>query len=124
MKLHLSNLEGINFFSGYGAGYVIINQARYEQNLVVFPDRILENWCVGNVGRFALHDFEELLTYEPEIILLGTGETLRFPDHQLIKNMLNSGIGLEVMDTFSACRTYNILSAEGRRVAAALLIND
>lgn len=123
MKLHLSNLEGINFFSGYGTGYVIINQVRYEQNLVVFPDRILENWCTGNVGRFALHDFEELLTYQPEIILLGTGETLRFPDHQLMKSVLNLGIGLEVMDTFSACRTYNILSAEGRRVAAALLIS-
>lgn len=122
MKFHLSNIEGINTFSGYGAGYVIINQVRYDRNLVVFPDRIIENWRMGSSGRFVISDFEEILAYQPEIILLGTGETQRFPDSQLIKAMLNSGIGLEVMDTFSACRTYNILSTEGRSVAAALLV--
>lgn len=122
MKFHLSNIEGINTFSGYGVGYVMINQVRYDRNLVVFPDRIIENWCIRNSGRFAIDDFDEILTYQPEIILLGTGEAQRFPSPQLIKAMLNARIGLEVMDTFSACRTYNILSTEGRRVAAALLV--
>lgn len=122
MKLHLSNIEGINTFSGYGIGYVAINQARYDRNLVVFPDRIIENWHIGNTRQFVIDDFEEMLTYQPEIILLGTGRTLQFPDPILIRTILNSGIGLEVMDTFSACRTYNILSTEGRRVAAALVV--
>ena len=121
MKFHLSNIEGINTFSGYGAGYVVINQVRYDRNLVVFPDRIIENWRIENSERFTIDDFEEILTHQPEIILLGTGETQRFPNPQLIRAMLNTGIGMEVMDTFSA-RTYNILSTEGRRVAAALLV--
>ncbi len=122
MKLHLSNIEGINTFSGYGVGYVIINQVRYERNLVVFPDRIIENWHIGNTRQLAIDDFEEILMYQPEIILLGTGGALQFPDPKLIRTMLNSGTGLEVMDTYSACRTYNILSTEGRSVAAALIV--
>ena len=122
MTVKLSTVEGINTFLGYGVGYVVINQIRYDRNLVVFPDRIIENWCIQIPGRFVINDFDEILTYQPEIILLGTGGTLRFPDPQLIRSMLNSRIGLEVMDTFSACRTYNILSTEGRRVAAALLV--
>lgn len=122
MKLHLSQYEGLNIFSGYGEGYVAINQVRYERNLIVLPDHIIENWQVESVARLKTGDFECLRSFEPEIVLLGTGTVLRFPDPQLMKMMMASGIGLEVMDTQATCRTYNILSAEGRRVAAALII--
>jgi len=122
LKLHLSEHEGLNIFSGYGEGYVAINLVRYEHNLIVLPDHIIENWQVEGVAQLKVAHFECLRSFEPEIILLGTGTALRFPDPQLMKAMIKLGIGLEVMDTQATCRTYNILSAEGRRVAAALII--
>jgi uncharacterized protein len=122
LKLHLSANEGLNTFSGYGEGYVAINQVRYEHNLVVLPNHIIENWQVESVTQLKAVHFDCLRAFQPEIVLLGTGATLRFPNSQLMKAMIASGIGLEVMDTQATCRTYNILSAEGRRVAAALII--
>lgn len=124
MKLHLSEQEGLNIFSGYGEGYVAINQVRYEHNLIVLPDHIIENWQVENLEQLEVAHFDCLRSFQPEILLLGTGATLRFPPPQLMKAMTASGIGLEVMDTQASCRTYNILSAEGRRVAAALIIKQ
>ena len=61
---------------------------------------------------------------EPEIALLGTGDRQRFPHPRLIQALMARGIGVEVMDTSAACRTYNIVMLEGRRVAAALLLAD
>lgn len=122
MKLHLSEHEGINIFTGYGEGYVTINQVRYEHNLIVLPDHIIENWQIQSIEQLEAAHFDSIQPFQPEIILLGTGTTLRFPDPKLMKAMVSSGIGLEVMDTQAGCRTYNILSAEGRRVAAALII--
>ncbi|SFM34678.1 Mth938-like domain-containing protein [Nitrosomonas communis] len=122
MKLHLSQHEGINIFSGYGEGYVTINQVRYEHNLIVLPDHIIENWQIENIEQLEAAHFDCIRPFQPEIVLLGTGATLRFPDPKLMKVMISSGIGLEVMDTHATCRTYNILSTEGRRVAAALII--
>lgn len=122
LKLHLSEHEGLNIFSGYGEGYVAINQVRYEHNLIVLPDHIIENWQVESIEQLEVSHFGCLRSLQPEIILLGTGTTLRFPDPQLMRDMIVSGIGIEVMDTQATCRTYNILSAEGRRVAAALII--
>lgn len=122
MKLHLSEHEGLNIFSGYGEGYVAINQARYEHNLIVLPDHIIENWQIESIEELKAAHFDCLRSFQPEIVLLGTGATLRFPNPQVMKAMISSGIGLEVMDTHATCRTYNILTAEGRRVAAALII--
>ena len=122
MKLHLSEHKGINIFTSYGKGYVTINQIRYEHNLIVLPDHIIENWQIQSIEQLETAHFDCIRPFQPEIILLGTGTTLRFPDPKLMKAMVSSGIGLEVMDTQAGCRTYNILSAEGRRVAAALII--
>ena len=122
MKLHLSQHEGINIFSGYGEGYVTINQVRYEHNLIVLPDHIIENWQIENIEQLEAAHFDCIRPFQPEIVLLGTGATLRFPDPKLMKVMISSGIGLEVMDAHPTCRTYNILSTEGRRVAAPLII--
>jgi uncharacterized protein len=122
LKLHLSGPSGQNMFTGYGDGYVMVNQVRYEQNLIVLPDRIIERWEVSSFDQLATDDFDLLLSLQPEMVLLGTGRTLRFPHPRLTRSLLESGIGLEVMDTNAACRTFNILTAEGRRVAVALLL--
>ena len=122
LKLHLSKPVEKNIFSGYGPGYVVVNNKRYENNMITMPDKIIEDWHASTVEKLTEGHFELLIPYEPEIILLGTGATLRFPSPLVTKNLLESKIGIEVMDTNAACRTYNILMAEGRNVAAALLI--
>ena len=122
MKLHLSGLSEQNMFTGYGTGYVMVNQMRYERSLIILPDRIIEDWPAQTFEQLAVEHFEQLLSLQPEIVLLGTGATRRFPHPSLIKILIAAKIGVEVMDTNAACRTYNILTAEGRRVAAALLV--
>ena len=122
LKLHLSKPVEKNIFSGYGPGYVVVNNKKYENSMITMPDKIIEDWQASTVEKLTEEHFKLLIPYEPEIILLGTGATLRFPSPLVTKNLLESKIGIEVMDTNAACRTYNILMAEGRNVAAALLI--
>lgn len=122
MKLHLANFGQQNIFSGYGDGYVMINQIRHEKNMIVFPDQLIEHWPVASVADLSLEHFDDILPRKPEIILLGTGAQLRFPDYSLMARILQTRIGFEVMDTQAACRTYNILVEEGRQVAAAIIV--
>jgi uncharacterized protein len=109
-------------FTGYGAGHVIVNHKRYEHNLIVLPDRIIENWDTNAFEDLTTEHFDFVMALQPELVLFGTGATLRFPHPRLTRSLIQAGIGVEVMDTAAACRTYNILTAEGRQVAAALLI--
>jgi len=122
LKLHLSNSTEKNLFTGYGSGYVLVNQKRYDNNLITMPDHIIENWQVQTFEQLSEEHFELLLPFQPEIVLLGTGDTLQFPSPLVTKKLIAVKIGVEVMDTNAACRTYNILMAEGRNVAAALLL--
>jgi len=123
LKLHLSNISGINLFTGYGEGYVMVNRQRYAQNLVVLGDRIVSDWQPGGFDDLSAEDFSRLAGLKPEIVLLGTGARLRFPHPELTRALYEARIGLEVMDLKAACRTYNILAAEERKVAAALLFS-
>jgi len=123
MKLHLSNISGINAFTGYGEGYVMVNRNRYQQNLVVLPDRLVTDWQPAGFDDLSEGDFAQLAELAPEIVLLGTGNRLRFPRPELARALAEARIGLEVMDIKAACRTYNILAAEERKVAAALLFS-
>ena len=95
---------------------------RYESSLVVLPDRIVENWNVPTLESLTQDDIGALALLKPELVLLGTGELLRFPDPRLLASLSAARIGAEIMDTRAACRTYNILAEEGRNVAAALII--
>lgn len=122
MKLHLATFGQQNIFSGYGDGYVMINKVRHECNLIVFPDEIIEQWPAQSAAELNLEHFDAVLPRKPEIILLGTGAKLRFPDYSLMARILQTGIGFEVMDTQAACRTYNILVEEGRQAAAAIIL--
>jgi uncharacterized protein len=124
LKLHLSQNSRRNAFTAYGHGYVAVNGVRYETSLVVMPDRIADDWKVQNFESLARDNIEALAELNPELVLLGTGDVLRFPDPQLLANLTRAGIGAEVMDTRAACRTYNILAEEGRNVAAALIIPE
>jgi uncharacterized protein len=120
VKLHLSSTAGLNIFTAYGEGYVAVNHRKYEENLIVLPDSVTPDWSIATL---AAADMDKLLALGAEIVLLGTGSRLRFPAGALLRPFAPAGIGLEVMDLQAACRTYNILAAEGRKVAAALLFD-
>ena len=121
MKLHPAASEGRQLFSGYGPGYVAVNNVRYERNVLVSPDAVTD-WPVGDFGALTPSDFAFIGEQRPEILILGTGSKQRFPRPELARALAAGGAGVEVMDTRAACRTYNILVAEGRRVVAAILV--
>ncbi|WP_295005761.1 Mth938-like domain-containing protein [uncultured Dechloromonas sp.] len=123
MKLHTSNTDGLNLFSAYGDDFVTVNQDKYFENLILLPDAVIPAWTSATVATLTEADMEKLLALQTEIILLGTGSRLRFPAGALLRAFAPAGIGLDVMDLKAACRTYNILAAEGRKVAAALLFD-
>lgn len=123
VKLHLSNTAGLNLFTAYGDGYVAVNHQKHEKNLILLPESLIEAWTTASVETLQESDMQQLLGLGVEVILLGTGRRLRFPAGPLMRPFAPAGIGLEVMDLQAACRTYNILAAEGRKVAAALLFD-
>ncbi|HJW23986.1 MAG TPA: Mth938-like domain-containing protein [Rhodocyclaceae bacterium] len=123
MKLHLSNTAGLNIFTAYGEGYIAINNQRHEGNVIVLPTELRPDWTAATPGNLTEADMQQLLGLGTEIVLLGTGSRLRFPPGPLLRPFAAAGIGLEVMDLQAACRTYNILATEGRKVAAALLFD-
>jgi len=120
VKLHASVPSGVNTITGYGEGYVMVNGERKDSSVVVLPDRV-EQWAAKEFSSLTADDFAFLENLGAEIVLLGTGPRQRFPHPRLTSALARAGIGLEVMDLQAACRTYNILVAEERKVAAALL---
>jgi len=121
LKLHRESSQTQNTFTAYGEGYVMVNGARIERSVVVLPDRILADWPAKRFDELAAEHFEMLAGLGLEVLVLGTGPRLRFPPPQVLRPLIQTGLGVEVMDLQAACRTYNILMAEDRKVAAALL---
>ena len=122
MKFHLEKAEGQNLFTGYGDGYVAINHQRFERAVLVAPELAVQEWNAPAFDALTAAHFEALLQLKPEIVIFGTGAALRFPRPELTRALATARVGLEVMDTKAACRTYNILMAEGRQVLAAVLV--
>ncbi len=128
MKLHASAPSALNTFTAYGEGYVMVNNQRHEgrnadgnaRGLIVTPERLLP-WEVVAFDALEEADFQVFLELNLEILLLGTGPRQRFPHPRLTRELAARRVGVEAMDLHAACRTYNILMAEERRVAAALL---
>lgn len=121
MKFERETTAGQNTFTGYGDGWVEVSGRRVAAGLVVSADRVLEGWGAEGIGQLTAAGMAALLDWKPEIVLLGSGATFRFPDPAALAPLYAAGVGVEVMDTKAACRTYNILLAEGRRVVAALV---
>jgi uncharacterized protein len=121
MKFHLSTSTG-NAVTAFGPGWVRVGATEYRGNLVVTPDAVATDWAPGGFDALGEGDFARLLVYRPDVVLLGTGAALRFPPPPLTRALVEARVGLEVMDTAAACRTFNILAAEGRKVVAALIV--
>ncbi len=124
MKLNVDPLPAGEYrITGYGETYVAINNRRFERSVIVTSERMIEEWDAPSFDSLARQHFEMLRELAPEIVLLGTGNAQRFPNPALARPLIEAHIGFEVMDTRAACRTFNLLTSEGRRVAAALLID-
>ena len=123
MKLQIAQTVGQNTVTAYGDGYVSVNAVRYVSNLVILPDRLITEWTVARFETLGVADFELLAALDAEIVLLGTGNQLRFPRPELLQPLIKAQKGLEVMDIQAACRTYHVLISEGRSVAAALIFS-
>ena len=112
-----------NTFTAYGDSHVCVNAVRYEKNIIVIKDRMIEEWSPNNFETLTVADMQTIAGIDAEVILFGTGNKLRFPRPELMQPIAQTRKGLEVMDIHAACRAYNLLSSEGRRVAAALLFD-
>jgi uncharacterized protein len=121
MKLHADNPAALNTVTAYGPGWIEINRVRHEGAVLVMPEGEVLAWRPQSFETLEPGDFDGLLEREPEMVLLGTGGQQRFPHPRLSAGLAAARVGLDVMNTHAACRTYNILAAEGRRVLAALL---
>jgi uncharacterized protein len=121
MKLHLTSTTDKQLITGYGEGWVEVNQVRFSASLIVMPDTV--NKCeISDFDKLTEEHFTQLLALKPEVVLLGTGITQRFIHPCLSRALTEANIGVECMDTAAACRTYNFLMAEDRQVAALLII--
>ena len=121
VKFHLATANG-NVVTGLGPGWVRIGPTEFRENLVLTPQTIATGWATAGFEGLAEGDFAGLLPHKPEVVLFGAGPTIRFPHPRLTRALTDARIGFEVMDTPAACRTFNILAAEGRGVVAALLL--
>lgn len=122
MKLHLNTRTNQNVFTAHGAGYVMVSGQRFEHPIVVTPEQVFSDWQPQGFDALNESHFAYILVMKPEIVLLGTGAQQRFPHPRLYQQLTAVGIGVESMDTPAACRTYNILMAEDRKVFAAILL--
>jgi uncharacterized protein len=121
MTLQTETPTNLNTVTAYGPGWIEINAQRFEGSVLVMPEGEILSWQVDTLDSLTAPDLQGLLQYSPELVLLGTGARQRFPHPRLSATLTAEGVGFDVMDTQAACRTYNILMSEGRRVLAALL---
>jgi uncharacterized protein len=109
------------FVSAYEAGWIAINGERREGALVIHTESGCTSWTVSSFDELDAQSFAPFALLKPELIVFGSGNSLRFPRPAWLAALTQARIGVETMDTAAACRTYNILASEGRRVIAALL---
>ena len=123
MKLHSSATGRYQTVSVYFAGGVENNGQPFDYSLLVLPESAPRPRPVASFEDLTVEHFEQLLAEQPDVVILGTGARQRFVHPRLAAPLTGKQIGVECMDTNAACRTYNILAAEGRRVAAALFVD-
>lgn len=122
MALSRDNNESLYQIRGYKPGFIQINETLLTRSLLIQKDRLILDWPPQSFEALTSSDFNILLDLKPSLVILGTGTTLRFPPLELYGELLNRGIGVEIMDTHAACRTFTILTAENRDCLAALII--
>lgn len=116
-------LPGALSIRSVGTDGIRVLDELYEESIVLSPEAVLHAWHNTPVEELAEDDFERVFAEGPEIVMLGTGGTHTFPPRDIMFAFARRGIGLEVMDTTAAARTFNVLANEGRKVVAVLYVN-
>ncbi|MDQ8023172.1 MAG: Mth938-like domain-containing protein [Moraxellaceae bacterium] len=120
MKLHRDSADGTLLIQRYDSSGVVVAGETLRGSVVLTPQAVIGPWAQDRESLVAA-DFAALLEHAPGVVLIGTGKRQHFPSPALLRPLIEAGVGWEVMDTGSACRTYNVLASEGRKVLAALL---
>ncbi len=121
MKLQPDAIQGPSI-TGYGPGWVAVNGEKFHSSIVVSSQGQRLDWSAPSFETLQASHFDALALMDAELVLFGSGERIRFPQPQWLQALYARRIGLETMDTQAACRTYNFLAGEGRKVVAALLL--
>ena len=124
MKLHATSTQQYQTVTGYEDDWIEINALRFDHSLIVLPEVPPVRWAVVSFDELQASDFAAIDAQAPDLLILGTGRRQRFAAPKLIANLLSKRIGVECMDNQAACRTYNILMAEGRKVALAVILPE
>jgi uncharacterized protein len=124
MKLHATSTQQYQTVTGYEDDWVEINALRFDHSLIVLPEVPPVRWAVVSFDELRASDFAPIDAQAPDLLILGTGRRQRFAAPKLIASLLSKRIGVECMDNQAACRTYNILMAEGRKVALAVILPE
>ena len=121
MKLQAERIEGTNAIARHSLDGVIVNGAEHRHSVIVPWQGPVLAWQVDSFEALTEAHFEALAAMRPELVIFGSGARIRFPRPALLRPLMAVRVGIETMDTPAACRTYNVLLAEGRSVVAALL---
>jgi len=122
MKIQLDNPSADrNIIQSYSPAGIIINNVLYQHSLIISPEQILDNWSAVSPSMLLPSHFIPVIEQQPELVLIGTGKRLQFPDQEILALIMGRNIGVEVMDTAAACRAYNFIAGEGRKVIATLI---
>jgi uncharacterized protein len=122
VKLQPDRADGANVIARHETSRVWVNATEWTTSVVVPARGTPTAWPVERFEHLSAANFEQLLAFEPEVVIFGSGDRLRFVPAALQRSLIERRIGVETMDTVAACRTFNVLASEGRAVAAALLI--
>ena len=123
MKFSLADPGDGYTIRAYSRTEIVVGDQRLTSSLILAPDRIVPDWGPETHEQITASAFQVVLDMKPDLILLGTGDNQHFPRAEVYQAVSEARLGLEVMTTPAACRTYNILVSEGRRVLAALLLS-
>ena len=123
MKIEINNEDSnVNKILSYSDNCFKLNNRLIRTNLVISKNRLYEDLLTNNFQDFTLQHLQKIISWHPEIILIGTGKTNNLPNFEWANHANNNNIGLEIMDTGAACRSYNLLLDEGRNVVACLFL--
>jgi uncharacterized protein len=122
MELVLDSSNSKYQIRSYEPGKLLINEKSFSQSIIITPTNLIHPWHPQNIAELLATHLKEIIKLQPDIVLIGTGALWQMIKPELLATLYQAHIGVEVMDTAAACRTFNILAAEERNVAAALLI--
>ena len=123
MKFSEDKIDQGYYVTAYEQGLVMVSGVARTRSFIISLEHLIEDWAPAHVDQLRTEHMQPLLELEPELVLIGTGVSLKFPAIEHYALLIEQNIGVEIMDSAAACRTYNILLSEGRKVVAAIILN-